>query len=89
MQTHDYLTCDTVFKLSLEEFEKLRLYLKILGYRIDSNFGNYREQFHEYYKLILDQEGDLSWWMDESYYCPLGKEYSYEEIIKLVSLAPV
>lgn len=90
MQTQDYLTYNTVFKLSSEEFEKLRYYLKILGYRIDPNFGTYNKHtFNKRYKLILDHEGDLSWWMDDSYYHPLGKEYSYKEIMKLVSLVPV
>ncbi len=86
MKINDYITAADVNKLTPDQWDQFRSYLRGYGYQVADLLGK-QDQDHTYninHCVILDKEGDLFWCDRHTAIDKDGKQVTYEQIIEMI-----
>lgn len=85
MQICDYIRYSDVHKLSAEQWQKFREYLRGYGHRVSDGYGNQTATYHDHWCIELDSDGDLTW---RNYSHDRARAIPFELIIQAIEPQP-
>lgn len=83
MQIDDYITTDTLNKLTRDQYKDFRKYLQSCGYRVQNGYGEYNYAKSNSSGVYLDRDADLTVFIDPREF-DLKNEIALNQILKVI-----
>lgn len=83
MQIDDYITTDTLNKLTRDQYKDFRKYLQSCGYRVQNGYGEYNYAKSNSSGVYLDRDADLTVFIDPREF-DLKNEITVNQILKVI-----
>ena len=83
MNTDDYILKEDVTKLTEDEFNNFRNYLRLTGFTVDGRYSDLSFARYKVCCLVMDTDGDLVW----ETAIPNGNQITLEEIRRMIKLS--